>query len=207
MVELNKDKEKSILNAARDIFIRKGLKGARMQEIANAAGINKALLHYYFRSKNKLFRAIFNEAFKRFMPRLDKINDVDVSVYEKLEFFVDNYINLLSKNPFLPGFVLEEMNREPEIVVEMVEALGINFDLVISQIEVEIEQGKIRKMSPRHLLANIIAMCIFPFAAKPMVQAVLLDNDNEKFNQFVTERKQEVKDFVFAAIAPVKSKD
>ena len=84
--------EATILNAAKSIFQRKGMDGARMQEIANEAGINKALLHYYYRSKQLLFEAVFKNAFKLLAPQLKKVLNSDDSLNDKIKNFTKNYI-------------------------------------------------------------------------------------------------------------------
>jgi TetR/AcrR family transcriptional regulator len=110
----SKDTESRILDAARIIFIKKGLAGARMQEIANEAGINKALLHYYFRSKEKLFDKIFVDVFQTISAGIGEALDPQLSVMEQLENLVTVYIKVISKNSFLPVFILNEMNQNPQ---------------------------------------------------------------------------------------------
>src|SRR3982751_3647938 len=94
--------EEKILSAAKKAFLTKGMDGARMQDIADKAGINKALLHYYFRSKDRLFEMIFLEEARKFMPRIATIMLSELTLFEKIEKFVDQYIDTLSQNPLLP---------------------------------------------------------------------------------------------------------
>ena len=108
MNDIKKDTtEEKILDAAQTVFTRKGMDGARMQEIANEAGINKALLHYYFRSKQKLFEAIFKQVFKQIFPDIKAFIHSEIPLEKKLGIFVEKYIDLLMKNPFLPSFSLQ----------------------------------------------------------------------------------------------------
>ena len=111
--------ELKILAAARKVFIRKGLDGARMQEIANEAGINKALVHYYFRNKQKLFEAVFIEAFGKFLPQVSEVIMQEISLIEKIEAVVSRYIDFLQKNPYLPNFVLNELSHEPGNLIKL----------------------------------------------------------------------------------------
>ena len=100
--------EKLIMEAAKKIFGRKGLDGARMQEIADEAGINKALVHYYFRSKEKLFEAVVNETFLSFFPKvLSLMSNPSISLFKKIESFVNLYISLIQENPHIPGFMVQ----------------------------------------------------------------------------------------------------
>ncbi|NTW33144.1 MAG: TetR/AcrR family transcriptional regulator, partial [Bacteroidetes bacterium] len=103
--------EKLILKAAKKVFIDKGFDGARMQEIADLAGINKALLHYYFRSKEKMFDAVFEDVFMQFLPEVTEVMNSEITLFDKIKTFVDVYITALLKNPHIPIFVLHELSR------------------------------------------------------------------------------------------------
>ena len=105
---------KKSLSAAREVFLQKGFAGARMQDIADEAGINKALLHYYFRSKEKLFETIFREAFEKLIPHITEVFSSDLPFYDKIRAFTDAYITMAIENPFIPLFVLNAMHSDPE---------------------------------------------------------------------------------------------
>ena len=106
--------EKDILEAAKRVFQIKGMYGARMQEIADEAGINKAMLHYYFRSKDKLFDAVFQDAAKNFFSKIRELLNVDKPLLEKIEYFVENYVELLLQNSFIPAFIITEVHQNPD---------------------------------------------------------------------------------------------
>ena len=193
--------EKIILEAARQVFIRKGFDGARMQEIADEANINKALLHYYFRSKDKLFMTIFVEIIQSFLlSSVMFIQDPGHSVFDKIRLFVGKYISLIQENPYLPGFILNELNRRPDRLVGIFKSSGLELDYFYSQIEKEISEGKIDPVEPEHLLANMISMCIFPFVGKPMINAIILSVSDKDFNSFIEERKRTVPEFIINSI-------
>src|SRR5918997_7044366 len=97
----DRDTEERILDAARAVFVRHGTAGARMQEIAQEAGVNQALLHYYFRSKDRLAEAVFRQVAGRLLPTVFEILGSDLSIEEKVERFVSLYIDTLSRSPFL----------------------------------------------------------------------------------------------------------
>ncbi|HZH72925.1 MAG TPA: TetR/AcrR family transcriptional regulator [Mariniphaga sp.] len=201
MVEKKKDTtEEKILAAAQSVFIRKGMDGTRMQEIADEAGINKALLHYYFRSKQKLFEAIFNKAFAQILPDIINMVDSEKTFIEKLNIFIDNYFDLLMKNPFLPGFIIKEINRDSDLIVSVFKKQGINPSIFLEVAKQEMEKGKIRKMDPRELIINILAMCIFPFAARPLMEIIFFNNDEKAYQDFLIQRKNNVKEFVLKSI-------
>lgn len=197
--------EEKILNAAKEVFIKKGMDGARMQEIADAAKINKALLHYYFRSKEKLFDAIFRRIIGFAFPKIGQIIQSDLDFKTKVEQVIDTYLDLLLKHPYLPGFILKEINRDPSVFLKLILKQGFNSQPIFAVIQEAMDRGEIVKMKPEHLLVNVIGLCVFPFAAKPIVSFVAFNEDKQATEQFFKERKQEVQQFVLRAIEP-KSK-
>jgi len=200
-MEIKKDStEDKILEAAKNVFVTKGMEGARMQEIADAAGINKALLHYYFRSKERLFEAIFSEIIKFAFPKITRIAQSDEPFVSKIEQVVDAYIDLLIKHPFIPGFVMKELNRDPSGLFKMVVKFGLNPQFFFDQIQLAMDRGEIIQMQPRHLAANIISMCVFPFAARPLLSFVLFKDDQVALEAFYAERAAVIKKFVIDAI-------
>ena len=200
-METKKDStEDKILEAATNVFVSKGMEGARMQEIADEAGINKALLHYYFRSKERLFEAIFSEIIKFAFPKITRIVQSDEPIVTKIEQVIDAYIELLIKHPFIPGFVLKELNRDPSGLFKIVVKFGLNPQVIFDQIQLAMDRGEIIQMKPRHLAANIISMCIFPFAARPLISFVLFKDDPKALETFYSERADVIKQFVINAI-------
>ncbi len=200
MSEKELNTEQTILEAAKKIFIRKGMDGARMQEIADEAGINKALLHYYFRSKDKLFEAIFQDAILKFIPGMMEMLQSDLPLFKKIEIFTGNYIDAFIENPFIPGFIMHELSRDPSKIAMMVKNSGVSPEAFISQINKEIKAGSIVPIDPYHLIVNILSMCIFPFAARPILLNVLFRNDPEALAGFIAKRKKEVPEFIINAI-------
>jgi AcrR family transcriptional regulator len=194
------DTETKILDAAKKVFIQKGLEGARMQEIADEAKINKALLHYYFRTKERLFSAVFKFAISRFIPRLERIFDLKISVLAKIELIVEQYISLLLKNQFIPIFILHEINRHPDRLVDLITSSGVKPNKIISKIDEEIKKENLQPISAQNLIMNILSLCVFPFAARPLVQRLIFDNNKKAYNDFLVERKKEVSEFIIRAI-------
>ena len=192
--------EQLILEAAKVVFIKKGMEGARMQEIADEAGINKALLHYYFRSKDKLFTAVFKESFFKLFPNIVDLLKSDITLFDKIRLFVENYIDIINANPLLPSFVIHELSRNPDTVVQMIKSSGVNPIYFVNQVQEEIEKGSIEVVQPLHLIVNMLAMCIFPFITKPILQEVIFDQDQQQFDIFIQERKKEVSDFIINSI-------
>lgn len=191
-----------ILDAARKVFVQHGFDGTTMQMIANESGINKALLHYYYRSKDRLFEAVFIEAFSKMIPNLMKIFTSESDFFDKIRSFVDAYISALLQYPQIPLFILHELRRNPDRVVELIKSTGINPEIFLNFIKLEIKKGTILPIDPQQLLVNMLGLCIFPFAARPMVQGFIFKNDAKAYQVFMENRKKEVAEFIIKAIKP-----
>ena len=205
MIEKELNTEQKILNAAKDVFQKKGMTGARMQEIADQAGINKALLHYYYRSKEKLFQKVFEKAFALFIPRVKEMIFAEKPILEKIDFFVENYIELLQKHPYIPGFIINELNRNPHILIEIIEKNTlVKQDHLIENLEKQIQRdvkaNTIKPIDAKNLFINILALCVFPVVAKPVLTGVLFDNDQKAYEKFLSQRKDLVKEFIKNAL-------
>jgi AcrR family transcriptional regulator len=199
--ERDKDTSEKILAAARKTFLIKGMSGARMQDIADAAGINKALLHYYFSSKDKLFEVIFMEEAKKFFPKINMIFESELPLFEKIEKFTVEYIDEIQQNPYLPLFILNQINQDTDKFLGKL--LGKenqpNPHNFLAQIEKEVKNGTIRPISPIQLLINLLSMCIFPFIGKPMILRKI-GLDELQFRHLMEQRKKEIPQFVINAI-------
>jgi AcrR family transcriptional regulator len=195
--------EQKILDAAKAVFLTKGLDGARMDEIAKEAGINKALLHYYFQSKDKLFEKIFDQIAGRFIPDVSATLHTEGSIIDKLEVLVEKYIDFVSENPKTPLLILSEINRNPERIKSLLSQTE-NFSKIqqlVFQLVMDMQIGKIRTFNPLHLMLNIISLCLFPFIAQPMFQAITNTSDTD-FKVILSQRKEAVKSFIREALNP-----
>ena len=192
--------EEKIFNAARIVFQRKGSAGARMQEIADEAGINKAMLHYCFKSKELLFKAVFSNAFGQLAPQINGIFNSQDSVFDKITKFTHSYISFVVLNPYLPQFVIQEMNNNPEFVMEFLNNdKRPNPAVLISQIEREIAEGIIKPINPKQLLMDIFSMTVFPFAAQVMMRGMLQISESE-FNEMMEVRKTTIAEQIINSI-------
>jgi AcrR family transcriptional regulator len=208
MNEIKKDNtEDRILVAAQKVFTKKGMDGSRMQEIADEAGINKALLHYYFRTKQKLFEAIFNKVFEKIYPTLNTFIQSELSIEEKIAIFTEKYTDLLLKNPFLPSFILKEIHRDPEFLASVIKSTGVNPKELFAMLENEMKAGNIKTMDPKEIIINLLALCIFPVAAGPLMGIMFFENDKKKYDNFLEKRKATVKQFILDSILIKNNQD
>ncbi|CAM4098103.1 TetR/AcrR family transcriptional regulator [Flavobacterium antarcticum] len=192
--------EEEILNAAKEVFQQKGMAGARMQEIADKAKINKALLHYYYRSKQLLFEAVFKNAFRLLAPQIGKVLNDDTELFDKIRNFTDSYVSFVIKHPYLPNFVIQELNSNPEFVLKLrAEASFPSTEKFKQQVLEAIETGLIKPIDADQLLINIISLNIFPFIGTPLLMA-LINVDKIKYDQLLQNRKTEAADFIINSI-------
>ena len=202
--KIEKSTEELILDAATEVFTRKGFAAARTEDIAKQAGINRALLHYYYRDKQSIFNIIFETRFKEFFHGLFVIFEADdLPFSEKLRRMVDHEIGTLMKHPDLARFIITEVGQNPERLLEYGKKLGVNprilLDTFERQVELEIGTGLIRSIQGRQLLMNIMSLCIYPFVAKPIIQTMMQLNE-VSFSEMMEVRKKEVYDFIINAI-------
>lgn len=201
--------EQRILEAAHRVFLRRGTAGARMQEIADEAGVNKALLHYYFRSKERLADAVFATVARELLAPVLEVLASDAPIAEKVERFIRVQFANLIANPYLPGYILSELTHGPERAAQLLEILtgmpaggtGMIFLRIHEQIESEVAAGRMRPIPAPHLIVNLISLCAFPFAARPMI-ATALQLDEAGFDALMSERADELVRFVLASLRP-----
>jgi TetR/AcrR family transcriptional regulator len=199
---MEQDTELRILNTARKHFIQKGFSATRMQEIADEAGINKALLHYYFRSKEKLYQEIVSRTLQKAIPRFISAMAMKGSFWEKTERLVDTYISTILENPDLPIFIMSELSQKKESFIEELKKQASDFKDVQSFIQLMLEEmaaGNIRNIPPAHLMLNIMGMTVFPFMAKP-VFSTIFEISEEDFTELMEERKTVIMHFLKSAL-------
>lgn len=178
--------EEKIIKSAAKIFTQKGYAGARTREIAEDAGINLALLNYYFRSKEKLFSVVMLQKIEIFFGHiLPIISDKQTSLEEKIEKATHTYLDMLLANPNLPLFIASEMRKEnSEIKSKIPMEKILKQSNVLQQI-----REKAPNVNPFHFLMNFLGMVIFPFIAKPVFQSFIVSDESE-FREFVEERRK-----------------
>ncbi|MEO8218222.1 MAG: TetR/AcrR family transcriptional regulator [Acidobacteriota bacterium] len=199
--------EQRILDAADEVFVRRGTDGARMQEIADVAGVNKSLLHYYYRTKELLSEAVFRKAASRFLPEVVQIMASELELEEKIDRAVDTYLTQLSRRPYLPGYIIGELTHHPDRMLTIFTALAGNriqrlvLKKISAQIDARLEAGTIAPITAQQFLMNVISTCVFPFAARPMV-IVLFEFGPRGFDRFIEQRRKELPMFLKRALRP-----
>jgi len=193
--------EEKIKNAAREVFHKNGFAATRTRDIAAAAGINLALLNYYFRSKQKLFDIIMLETLQGFARSLlDVFNEETTSFEKKIEIFADRHIEMMRQHPGVPMFILSELRSSPE---SLIQKMGV-VDLILKtefarQLRQGIKDGRFAPVEPLHVLMNLMGMTAFPFVARPLLKQMGRLSDNQ-YDQLMVERKKLIPRWLNAAL-------
>jgi AcrR family transcriptional regulator len=202
--------EQRILDAAHAVFMRRGTAGARMQEIAAEAAVNQALLHYYFRTKEHLAQAAFARAAAQLMPGVIAVLAGAARLEDKVAQIVALELDHLSRAPYLPGYIIGEVTHRPERARDLIAAMAGQraedirpriFGPLKADIDARVAAGTMRPIAPQSFMVNLMALCIFPFAARPMLMA-MLGLDAGGFAQLIARRRDELPAFFLGALRP-----
>ncbi len=200
-IETDTSTEEKIKNAARIVFHKKGFAATRTRDIAEEAGINLALLNYYFRSKEKLFDIVMFETMQHFFKSIAVVvNNEQTSLATKIDVIVANYIDMLIANPNIPLFLLNELKMQPD---ELVKKMGMREVLMnssfIKQFQQGVKDGKITPIHPLHFFVNIISITVFPFVASPIIKG-MGDLSQQQFEALMQERKTLIPKWINASL-------
>jgi AcrR family transcriptional regulator len=195
--------ETKIIHAATEVFLEKGKDGARMQEIAQKANINKAMLHYYFRSKDKLYETVFRERVFRFLDELfSSVPETD-DIKTVLKEFTANYIDLISTHPELVRFILWEIRQGGQYMGDALKSISDKHGFArfpfLDKVQNAINAGTIRPLDPLHLIISVIGICIYPFIAQPLLEKAIPGIQISSSN-FLQKRKEEVFNLIWEGI-------
>ncbi len=163
-----------ILAVARDIFYRKGLAGARMQEIADAAGLNKAMLHYYFKTKEQLFDTVFQQALGEFLSGITQVLTSPLPLREKISAYVDHTMAALRAQPAVAVFIIHELHQHPDrLARQFADYKLVDLRIFRQQLAAEREAGGRAPVAADQLFVDMVALCVYPFLAQPLLQTLL----------------------------------
>jgi TetR/AcrR family transcriptional regulator len=199
--------EEQILLAAREVFTHKGYADTRMQDIADKAGLNHALLHYYFRSKEKLFNQIFEEELMKFLTSFAAMWLKKTSLTEKIDQIIDTETRRFVESPHIPFFLMHELSQRGDNLRERLrdaQFRNLPKSLINAQIEEEVKEGKIRPISAEHLLMLVLSAVIFPFMARPLVLG-LMNVKEDKFADFIDQYREQARLVIKQGLIPQKN--
>jgi AcrR family transcriptional regulator len=191
-----------IKEAARIVFLQKGLDGARTQEIADVAGVNHSLIPYYFKSKQKLFDIILVEAFNAFIIKVERIvNDSSTNFEMKVHHLVDCYSEMVLESPYLPLHSLTVIRKGNSAVVNYTKQMRIMLhgSVMSRQLKQEVEAGKYKPTNIAQVLMNLLGLTIFPALAAPVLRT-MGDMKEEHYAQLIQSRQKHVAGWVLQTL-------
>ena len=185
--------ESRIVEAAGQLFVQKGFEETSMSDIAAAVGINRTALHYYFRTKDKMFQAVFGDIIQEFLPKMQVIFMEDTPLIEKVERVLDAYFIIFRENPYLPKFILSEVQRDVDHLLSVGRKLHIDQYLrAIEQVLLhEMDEGRLKRVPMPFILVTFFSQLTFPFLAKNLVIS-LFYNTEEEYQEFLAQWKKQV---------------
>lgn len=190
----NQSTEERIKEAAARVFVKKGFAATKTRDIAEEAGINIASLHYYYRSKERLFEIIIGEALRKFSGGMDQILGGNEPVHKKIRTFVHSYIDFFRENPYVPMFIISESQNNPEKVDKMLDSQK-SINKLRKQLEELAEKGVIRPIHHAHFFMNLISLTAFPFIGKSvMMRKVNLSS--AAYDKLLEERKEMIPEMI-----------
>jgi len=197
--------EERIFRAAMALFIKKGKHGAKMQEIADQAQINKAMLHYYFRSKEKLFAHVFETVAGKVFGSLHTLFKDEVPFSVSLRLFIDNYISMLNSNPHILMFILREIGEGGETALNTIDDMLKKGafklpDAFVKAADNAVQKKEIKAVNGIQLMLSVIGAANYFFFAEPMIRGLLESNKSYNRKEFLEQRKHDIFDLVYNGI-------
>lgn len=186
--------EQLIKDTAKHLFFAEGKLHATTQEIADAAGVNRTLVNYYFRSRDTLFDQVFSEAQEDFSRTLDEVFQSSMPFKEKVKNLITVFIRETAQYPYQQLFIITEMNRH--VVLNSRKAKAKKVKLFLEEIQLEMDKGNIKVMNPKHFILNLFSMMAYPFISAPLHKVLFGMNDDE-YAKLMEERKQLIFETIF----------
>ena len=189
--------ETLIKETAKKVFFQKGLLNATTQQIADEAGVNRALINYYFRSRDQLFKVVLKEAVDETRSKVDDIFNSDAPFKTKISRYLDVFIDRNAEFPYIQNFIITEIMQDPEKLKEHFSRKRSHMmKHIVPPLKKEIEQGTIAPVDPEHFIVNMMSLCSYPLVAKPFIQN-MFSFDDKMYKKFLQERKQVIYKVLF----------
>jgi AcrR family transcriptional regulator len=190
-----KNTEQAILDAAEQIFLEKGFEATKTTQIASLAGVTHAMLHYYYRTKEKLFNVVFDKKIKLLKDSLfTPFDNPDMPFFEKIQVGIEAHFDFLKANPGLPRFVVNELISRParmKLLERRIKKLAESVvGKLAAEVEREVRKGTIHPIEPITLLIDIASMNVFVFVALPLLRCFAMTPFGSE-DAFLEARKKE----------------
>ena len=186
--------ESRIIEAAKQEFIEKGFEQTPMRDIAAVVGINRPTLHYYFRTKDKMFQAVFASIVSNFLPHIDAIFSKQEPFEKKLGEIIDVYFDIFTANPLLPKFIIGEIHRDVDHLIDTFYIL--KFDQYLHHIgellQQEIDRNHLKKVPLQFIFMTFYSQLTFPFLSHNLSKRLFFHDNPEEYTRFLAEWKQHI---------------
>jgi TetR/AcrR family transcriptional regulator len=212
MTEMNySETEERIFLAALQEFSRKGRAGTRMQDIADRAGINKALIHYYFRSKDRLYEEVFSFVIRKYFFRMSEVLSMDASLEVTLRTFIDKYIDLMEAQPALPSLLMRDIADGASVFREKIQDIMLPLansipKLFNEKINAAVARGEIRREDPAQIIITLMGSCLYFYVGFPIL-SLMFPQIEKKRSAFVKERKEHLFRTLYHGLKPRPESD
>lgn len=202
---MKQDVEHKIVDAARELFYEKGFSGTTVRDIAKEANVNLALLHYYFRTKENIFKIVFDEAFTLLFSKLNKALVSGKGLFEKIELMVASYVAVGLKYPQLPSFIMNELAINTDLMLSIINnheyknTLNSNFEFFYAELEDAIASKVVKRVDPNTLCTDIQALSLYPFIAKNCLLHTVFFDEKE-YNKMLKDRAKHISNTIISSI-------
>lgn len=189
--------EQEIRQAALREFIKEGVSGARTQVIADQIGVTKAMIHYYFKTKENLFREVYRQASETMMEGVMEVLEQETPLFPKIEAFIDRLLDRLADHPELAGFVVNELRQHPDITKPLFdEACNYQASVFEGQLEQAASEYRVAPVAAEQVVANMVSLCLFPYTGRPFLASLLGQTSDNDFDAFLNKRREVIKDTI-----------
>ncbi|MFV0505942.1 MAG: TetR/AcrR family transcriptional regulator [Bacteroidales bacterium] len=196
--------EKNIIIAAQQVFYKKGYDGTKMRDIANVAQVNLSMLHYYYRSKDAIFKIVFDDAFRQLFKNIHEVLIAEVDFFKKVEMLVSTYIDAAAENPELPMFVMSEASKNSELLTEAMEKhkesnyTTVDLSVFFAEINKAIEDKLIKPINPQAFFIDLISLTILPYLSIGLLSPKL--GNRKEMEELLLSRKSYISNMLINEI-------
>lgn len=186
-----------IIESARSEFFAHGFDGARMQSIVDNTAVTKAMIHYYFDTKQKLYEAVYKESVANIFDGLMDVLNQDIPLFKKLEQLIEQCLRISEQHPEQLAFVITESERKAALLIPLFRELySSEISVFEKQLNEAADKYEIASVDVRHVLLNIFSLCFYPVLASEITRTMLKVESDGDMSKLAKSRKGVVLDTI-----------
>lgn len=202
MAENQSNRKQEILDVARQEYIQNGSTGVSLQTVADEVGVTKAMIHYYYDTKENLYRKVFKRVCKEVFGDVGRVLESDRSLFEKIDRFVRDLVERVHRSPKAATFVISELNQQPKSTLDLFAAsIGFDAALLNRQLDQAASNYEIARVDSNQILANIFSLCLFPYSGDVFIREFLDIQNEQEYDSFLKKRSGIISDTVINWLA------